>query len=725
MIAAMAVFNSADNCDHKVDSAAPETVIATFGFDDIGTTFVGDTIGYYLNAQTADGNNLGSLDATWASSNPAVIRVISQRNACSNRGQDCASVAVVGEGTATLTVTAGQGKAPNGGRPAASRTLTAVGRPARVRIIGAPDQIRVGALLPLAVQIQTATGQVVPSTRLRAEVSSDNSTVGTIASGSAGGDTLRALTAGTVRVQATLPASTLTRLGLSGASFTDAVTIKIVGAPIGVQLSAPPSPLYVSQSGTIDAVVLDAAGNTVPNTTVTATSSNPTVLGAAVVGAGLIRLTGVGSSGQASDVAQLTVVGREANGAETAPRVIPVTVTARVRSVQLTPASTILALGASTQLTPTVLLASGAPTVPTPAITYESSDPTVIAVDGQGRITALTASDAPVQVTASAEGIRSNSVAVTTLKPSIVFKAGTPLAETRGPISVPAGGATQVQALVSNAAVGSSMQLVVRQPNLVEYNASASGAGSTSGSLTGKGSGSTYLVATYTAGALVVRDSVLLSVGNNTGSRVVSVILEPRAPAITAPTTFTFRPRFIDATGTALTTAELLAEGGSWSFFNTDDAVLTLTPSLTAPTAGVSPKAAGKSNVTVLYRRNGQIVATDNTDVTVNAAGSSSIGSITLSTPSETRTLHVGSTLSTQVVVRNTSAVILDTGVTGLVAASSDTRVLTVSAVTQVIGSNNQPQGYQVILTGVAPGTATVTVSTGGVSTTVTFLIIP
>lgn len=288
------------------------------------------------------------------------------------------------------------------------------------------------------------------------------------------------------------------------------------------------------------------------------------------------------------------------------------------------------------------------------------------------------------------------------------------------PVTVGVAGTTQLTTTVSNPVAGGTLALVVRPSGFATYSASTNNNTTAVGSVVGSAAGTTYLVATYTAGTIVYRDSVRITVGSTVASRVARVVLEPRDQEVTAPTPFTYRPRFLDASGATLTAADVAADGGTVRFFNTSDAVATVVPLTTDPTqAQVTPKGAGTENVTVTYTKSGQTIASDNSNLTVYAAGTAGhYGSLTISTGGNVRQLKVGETVAFQVVVRDVNSVIQTTGVTGLIVTSSDTSILTVAR-------DGDPSGYFYTMTGKAPGVVIVKADVAGAATSIPIVVTP
>ena len=328
-------------------------------------------------------------------------------------------------------------------------------------------------------------------------------------------------------------------------------------------------------------------------------------------------------------------------------------------------------------------------------------------------ITALAPGSATITVTSSSKpSVTATMLVIVTAAvspPQIVF---TPTA-----ITATIAGSDQVNVSVTNPIPGGTLVLAVRDPGVAAFSQSSNTGSTARGSITGLRSGSTFMDATYTAGSVVVRAAAPITVpGGN--SRVARIIIEPRDQQVTAPVGFTYRVRFLDAAGNA-TTPETVAEGGLISFFNNNDAVATITKNTDPTTAQEVSKAAGQTNLTVLYTRNGQNVAVDNTDLTVNAAGSAgNYGSLTISTNGNVRQLRVGETVLFQVVVRDVNNVILTTGVTVSTDPAADGTILRVVR-------TSDTSGYFYNMTGVTAGSVTLKASVTGAATSIPIVVTP
>ena len=196
------------------------------------------------------------------------------------------------------------------------------------------------------------------------------------------------------------PASWLAALALA-AGCSDSGTEPKPSGSTGITVTPRELTLVVGGTGTLQAVVHDSHGNEVRGARVFWSSADPAI--AAVSPEGVVQALKTGtvkvaaSSGGSSDVATV-VVGQQ-----------PVT------SIAVTPVSTTVTVGGSTQLTVTLTGASGETLTGRP-VTWRSSNEAVLTVDANGRVAALAPGVA--SVTATSEG-RSTSASVTVLSVAI------------------------------------------------------------------------------------------------------------------------------------------------------------------------------------------------------------------------------------------------------------------------------------------------------------------
>ncbi len=394
----------------------------------------------------------------------------------------------------------------------------------------------------------------------------------------------------------------------------------------------------------------------------------------------------------------------------------------------LSPALLPLQVGGQARLAATVTNAPTGTGFGVGNIIWDSPDKSRVTIDAQGGVTGVapTLPNTPVRVTAvytngqlSANGFADVTVTPAALVPVISFNATTVnvgVAAVFAPIT----------ATVANPIAGGVLVVRTLDPTIATFSQSTNSGTVASGSISGVGSGTTSLVATYTAGSVVATQSIPVTVPSAGNSRVARIIIEPREQQVTAPVGFTYRVRYLDASGAA-TTPETAAEGGLTRFFNSNNAVATVTQGRTDPkTAQVVSMAAGTTNVTVLYTKNGQQVAVDSTNLTVYAAGTAGhYGSLTISVGGDVRQVSIAtpadSRVNFQVFVRDVNSVVLTTGVVGLNVYSSDPTALRVDAVAQ----NSSNPGYFFILTGLRVGTYTLTADIAGAQTSIPIVVTP
>jgi len=560
---------------------------------------------------------------------------------------------------------------------------------ARVSVVPATGDVFVGSTLPLQAHGFDANGAefVLPSgavTWLSRDVSMatvDPSGVLTaLSTGNGGAST------GTVQVLVQTPDG-------NGGTLQATAAVTVHRPVATVQVTPSPATIAMGQSTPLSARLLDANGTVVPNalTTIAWKVSDPTI--AAVDSTG--RVTGL-----AAGSTVVTATTREgASGGTTLTVSAPTT-----PLVTVTPKTATIPPGNTATLSAVVTNGGTAPTV-----SWATRDAAVASITPSGN---------NVVVTANAPGktwvVATFGTGASAVRDSAAISVG--IVFSPNPVTVAVGGSVQLTTSALGTVPGSTFSLAFRDPTLASYFPSTP----TQGSITGKAAGTTYLIGTYTSGATVLTDSVKVTVTSTASSRVARVILEPQDPTVTAPTPFTFRTRILDALGTALTAADLQADGGTLRFFNADDNVLTLTQNADPTTAQATPKGAGRTSVTVVYTKSSQIVATDNTDVTVNAAGTAgNYGSLTISTAGDTRAVRVGQSVPLQVIVRDPSSAILTSGVAGLTVTSSDPSVLS------VVPDLATPGGYFFTMTGHATGLVTITATAKGVLTSLLVAVVP
>jgi hypothetical protein len=369
---------------------------------------------------------------------------------------------------------------------------------------------------------------------------------------------------------------------------------------------------------------------------------------------------------------------------------------------------------------------------------WTSSNTAVVTVTQEGIVTAVAPGNASIVARPTTNPLISAQTTITVFasgpKPTIAVTAIQPNSTTPTPVSAttPIGlgvaNGSQIAVTVANPVAGGALSISVRDPSLASYSPSSNNGTSSFGSLVGKGTGSTFLDVSYTANGTTVTQAIPINVGSTTaGSRVARVILEPQNSVVTAPVGFSFRPRFYDVFGVQLTDAEVAADGGTVSFFNSNNSVGTVVKSTTLPTtAQFTPGTAGTENVTVLYSKNGANVATDNTDVTVNPSTPGNVGSLTFSTANNVRIVRVGAAnaLTFQVIVRDQGNVIVTTGTAPTVSISATPGAANDPTIATITLTGGQ-SGFFYTIEGLKPGSYTLTAKSVGAATSIPIVIIP
>ncbi|WP_411281259.1 Ig-like domain-containing protein [Gemmatimonas sp.] len=367
--------------------------------------------------------------------------------------------------------------------------------------------------------------------------------------------------------------------------------------------------------------------------------------------------------------------------------------------------------------------------LPNAPVTFTSSATAVATVTASGIVTAVAPGVANIVATT---GTLSAQVAITVptppANPTIAVTQSQPAvpAGPTAPISLDVATSTKIGVTIANPVAGGTLGIEVRNPSLATYYPSDNTGSSAVGSLFGKAKGSTFLDVTYRAGTTIVTQAIPLTVGSTApASRVARVILEPQNNTVAIPVGFSYRPRFVDAAGITMSAADVTADGGIIRFFNSNDAVGTVTQSVPAPTtAAFAPRAAGTTNVLVVYSKNDISVAADNTNANV-VNSTENIGSLTNSTSGDARTVRVGTTngLLLQVIVRDKSNFVVTTGTAPTVTLTPDFSSPSVPVATLAREANTS--GFFYTIVGVTPGNYSLKATLGSISTTIPIVIVP
>jgi uncharacterized protein YjdB len=309
--------------------------------------------GVQLAARLTLDAGAASPPVTWASSNPAAVSVSS-----------AGYVTGVAIGTATISATAE--------RAVGTAVLRVISNVAQVRLAPLAATLVVAQTQQFTATLTDAAGNVLAGHTLG--WSSSNGTVATV---SASGN-VTAVAPGATTITVTEPST--------GRTATAAVTVvpRITSAVI-----TPANPaVFQGQSLQLTAVFRDSTGAIQVRPTIWQVSA-PQV---ATVGRSTGLVTAV-APGTTTVVAIDSLSGQAAN--------TTVTVVAPVASVSVSPSTSLLAIGATAQLTASAFDAAGAPLTGRPVV-WSSSNATVATVSATGLVTAVTAGTATI--TASVDG---------------------------------------------------------------------------------------------------------------------------------------------------------------------------------------------------------------------------------------------------------------------------------------------------------------------------------
>ena len=669
-IVLVAVFNSAGVCPDPV-SADATTVVASMSLSDGGTTFVGDTVEVRINAEDTNGKNLIDLKSVWAVGTGSVARSIYE-GLCGK--VDCAQFAITGTGATSVIATATTAKTASGGQPTATTTLVVVGRPARVRLVGLPPQIRVGEKIRLNAQIESAAGEVITSRSLQLVPTALDPTIASVFFNSV--DSLLGVSPGLARVAVSISPFLATAKGLAGPAFVDQATIRVVGPASRVVITPTSATLRVSQSVAVTAIVTDAAGSSVPGTTLSATSAAPLLVSATVGANGVITLSALSSGNKADTTVRVTITGNEGTTV-TAPITFDVRVLTRVANVALTPASANLQVLQQVQLSAVVSYVSGLPTTPPAVIAWSSDNPAVAEVTPQGGlVTARSLGETVIR--AVAEGISAAPVTIRVLASapradSIAFSPSGPA--TLRTVGEQFGFAGVMYDQFRNPFFGATVTWRIADPTIARVVSSTSVGDFHTVTVEALRAGTTTIVP-ESPGVTKTSPPLTITVGNAPPvSNVSRIEIEPRNAEITAPATQQYRVMFYNAAGDRIT----VESGGMLEFTSSNFSSVASVNLATGLATGI---AAGTTTITARYLRNGVFVRQDASPLTVYAAGTAGhYGSATISTNNNnTRTMRAGEILLFQLIVRNSTGTQITTGVTPAPTVTSmNTGVITIA----------------------------------------------
>ncbi|HUQ80387.1 MAG TPA: Ig-like domain-containing protein [Gemmatimonadaceae bacterium] len=581
---------------------------------------VGQSTQLRADAKDASGQTLAGRPIVWSTSAAGVATVSST-----------GLVIALAPGSATITATS-EGKT-------GTATITVSPKPVSAVIIS-PGQasVTVGQTAQLSGQVTDDAGNLLSGRPI------------TYSSGSPGIATVSAsgLVTGVAAGTATITATSEGKTGTA--------TIVVTPVPVArVGVSPSEASVIVGQTVQLDAAAEAANGQTLTGRTVVWSSGDPSV--ASVSAAGLVTGLAPGSTVVFASVDGVT------GTAVITVRQIP------VGTVTISPPTSSVVVGGSTQLTATVRDGSGA-TLTNRLVGWTSSDESIAIVSSTGRVNALKAGT--VTITASSEG--KSGTATVTVTPSPVATVN---------VTPPTANLTigQTTALAAELRDASNNVLTGRAIAWSTSNAAVATVSPT-GVVTAAGTGTATITATSEG---------------KTGTATITVAAVPVATVTVAPTTL---PLQAGQTGTLTATARdaannvLAGRAITWSSSNTNVATV-------APNGTVTAVAPGSATISATSEGK-----TGTAAVTVTAVP---VASVTVA-PS-TLPLQVGQsgTLTASTLDASNNAL----AGRAVAWSSSNTSVATVSQAG--------------VVTAVGPGTATITATSEGRSGTasVTVSVVP
>lgn len=573
-----------------------------------------------LTATVTDATGAVVPDApvAWASGNTAVATVSAT-----------GVVTGVGLGSATISAT-------SGGR-SGSATITVVAIPVgSVSVAPAAATLVPTQVTALTVTVRDAQGNVV---RDRAVTwASSNTAVATVSS--------------TGVVTAVAPGSATVTASSGGE--TGSASITVVRMPVGtVAVSPPTASITVAQTLTLTPTVRDTSGAIVTDRLVTWTSSNTTI--ATVSGSGVVTAVSAGTA-----VMTATSEGKSGSAFIAVTSVPVATITLDPASVTITPSQTVTLVATTRSADGAVLTGR--------AVTFSSGDPNVALVSTSGVVTGVTLGSATI--TATSEGKTATST-VTVASPPVASVTVQPSAA-----SVQVGATTTLTATAKDA----SGTVVTTAP--ITWNSSNTSVATVSGSgvVTGRAVGTATISATS---------------GGRTGNATVNVVPVPVGSVAISPSTATMVPaQLLTLTAVVRDDNNAIVTDRPLTWATTNSAVATVSTSGT-----VTAHAPGTATVTATSEGK-----TGTSTITVVPMP---VGSVVVS-PS-TASVTAGSTVVLSATMRDTSGAIA-TG-RAVTWTSSD------ATIASVFGAG--------VVTGVSPGTATITATSEGKSGHAVVTVLP
>ncbi|MGQ0650070.1 MAG: Ig-like domain-containing protein [Gemmatimonadaceae bacterium] len=367
-----------------------------------------------------------------------------------------------------------------------------------------------------------------------------------------------------------------------------------------VDLSPPTLSLLVGATGQLTGSTFDGRGNQLSGRSITYSSSDLAV--ATVSSSGLVTGVAVGST-----TITATSEGRSATAAVTVTR-------PQVASVNVTPASLVLGVGASAQLTAVALGAAG-DTLPGRAFTFTSANTAIASVSTAGLVTGVTVGT--TTVTVSSEG-QSKAVGVTVQAPSSAAVARVVLAPTS--LLLQAGTTSQ---LVASALDSAGVVLAGKVFTFTSSNTSVATV-SVTGLVAGVAAGSATITAA-TEGKQASASITVNPAGTGPGP-IARVTLSPSLLSLPVSRQDQLTAVAYDASGVPV-------PGATYTFTSSSPGVATVTNSglLTASSAGsttITVATAGKtatSSITVTPGGGGTITRVDITPASATIPAGSSL----------------------------------------------------------------------------------------------------
>lgn len=428
------------------------------------TVVIGQTVQLTATPKDAGGTPLTGRSVTWASSNAAIGTVTTN-----------GLVSGVTPGTITVAATS------EGKTGLATITVTTV-PVATVEVSPSSASILVGTTTALSAVTKDAQGNVLSGRPIA--WSSSNASVATVN----GSGVVTGVGAGSATITATS----------EGRSATAAITVS--PAPVSsVEVSPSAASVTVGATRQLTAILKDAHGNVLTGRSITWSSSNSSI--ATVNASGLVTGIAVGS-------ATITAVSEGVSG--TAALTVS---SVPVATVEVSPSSTSIQIGATTQLSAATRDASGN-VLTGRTVVWSSSNTAVATVNSTGLVTGVAAGS--VTITASSEG-KSGTATVVVTQPAVATVTVSPSSA-----SLLVGATTQLSVELRDA------QGNVLTGRTVTWSSSATGVATvnSNGVVTGVSSGSATITATSegrTGTASVAVTSAPTAPGNVTDLAVANI----------------------------------------------------------------------------------------------------------------------------------------------------------------------------------------------------------